>query len=90
MRLKAKVAVEAIRAHKTAAQIAQMFGVHPTEVDGWKRQALGRQVSIRLVSSSMQSVSRAENLWLKIIGFLLILLGLTVFVSPRITCRTRE
>ena len=28
--LKAKVAVEAIKAHKTAAQIAQMFGVHPT------------------------------------------------------------
>ena len=27
--LKAKVAVEAIKAHKTAAQIAQMFGVHP-------------------------------------------------------------
>jgi len=26
--LKAKVAVEAIKAHKTAAQIAQMFGVH--------------------------------------------------------------
>ena len=25
--LKAKVAVEAIKAHKTAAQIAQMFGV---------------------------------------------------------------
>ena len=29
--LKAKVAVEAIKAHKTAAQIAQMFGVHPTQ-----------------------------------------------------------
>ena len=28
--LKAKVAVEAIKAHKTAGQIAQMFGVHPT------------------------------------------------------------
>ena len=38
--LKAKVAVEAIKAHKTAAQIAQMFGVHPTQVGGWKRQAL--------------------------------------------------
>src|SRR3954451_4450884 len=38
--LKAKVAVEAIRAHKTAAQIAQMFGVHPTQVGGWKKQAL--------------------------------------------------
>ncbi len=29
--LKAKVAVEAIKAHKTAAQ---MFGVHPTQVGG--------------------------------------------------------
>jgi transposase len=38
--LKAKVAVEAIRAHKTTAQIAQMFGVHPTQVGGWKKQAL--------------------------------------------------
>jgi transposase len=35
--LKAKVAVEAIKAHKTAAQ---MFGVHPTQVGGWKKQAL--------------------------------------------------
>jgi len=34
--LKAEVAVEAIKAHK----IAQMFGVHPTQVGGWKRQAL--------------------------------------------------
>ena len=38
--LKAKVAVEAIKAHKTAAQIAQMFGVHPDLVGGWKKQAL--------------------------------------------------
>src|SRR6476661_6960789 len=38
--LKARVAVEAIKAHKTTAQIAQMFGVHPTQVGGWKRQAL--------------------------------------------------
>jgi len=38
--LKAKVAVEAIKADKTAAQIAQMFGVHPTQVGGWKKQAL--------------------------------------------------
>ena len=38
--LKAKVAVEAIKAHKTTAQIAQMFGVHPTQVGGWKKHAL--------------------------------------------------
>jgi hypothetical protein len=36
--LKAKVAVEAIKAHKTAAQIAQMFGVHPTQVAGRNRR----------------------------------------------------
>jgi transposase len=38
--LKAKVAIEAIKANRTTAQIAQMFGVHPTQVGGWKRQAL--------------------------------------------------
>lgn len=38
--LKAKVAVEAIKAHKTAAQIAQIYAVHPTQVGGWKKQAL--------------------------------------------------
>jgi transposase-like protein len=38
--LKAKVAVEAIKAQKTTAQIAQVFGVHPTQVGGWKKQAL--------------------------------------------------
>jgi transposase len=38
--LKAKVAIEAIKGHKTTTQIAQMFGVHPTQVGGWKRQAL--------------------------------------------------
>ena len=38
--LKAKVAVEAIKSHKTVAQIAQVFGVHPTQVGSWKKQAL--------------------------------------------------
>ena len=38
--LKAKVAIEAIKGLKTTAQIAQMFGVHPTQVGGWKKQAL--------------------------------------------------
>ena len=38
--LKAKVAMEAIKGHKTTVQIAQMFGVHPTQVGGWKKQAV--------------------------------------------------
>ena len=38
--LKAKVAVEAIKGLKTTAQIAQVFGIHPTLVSNWKKQAL--------------------------------------------------
>lgn len=38
--LKAKVAVEAIQGHKTTTQIAQKFGVHPTQVGSWKNQAV--------------------------------------------------
>jgi transposase len=38
--LKARVAVEAIRAEKTAAEIAQVFSVPPNLVSTWKRQAL--------------------------------------------------
>jgi hypothetical protein len=30
--LKAKVAVEVIKAHKTTTRVTQMFGVHPTQV----------------------------------------------------------
>ena len=38
--LKARVAVEALKGHKTTTQIAQTFGVHPTQVGSWKKQAL--------------------------------------------------
>ena len=40
--LKAKVAIEAIKGSKTAAQIAQAFKVHPNLVAGWKKQALAQ------------------------------------------------
>jgi len=35
---KAKVAVEAIRGIKTVNEIGQEFGVHPTQVNLWKRE----------------------------------------------------
>jgi len=38
----------------------------------------------------MRDVQRAEALWMKIIGVLLILLGLTLFASPRISYRAKE
>lgn len=38
--LKAKVAIEALKERKTAAQIASQFEVHATQVSQWKKQAL--------------------------------------------------
>jgi transposase-like protein len=38
--LKAKVALEAIRGHKTTNEIASTYGVHPTQIAQWKKQAL--------------------------------------------------
>jgi transposase len=38
--LKAKVAIEAIRAERTISEIAQAFSIHPNLVSSWKRQAI--------------------------------------------------
>ncbi len=35
---KAKVAIEALRGVKTANEIGQEFGVHPTQVGVWKKE----------------------------------------------------
>ena len=37
---KAKVALEAIKGQKTANEIAAEYGVHPTQIAQWKKQAL--------------------------------------------------
>ena len=39
---KARVAVEAMAGHKTVNQIAAEYGVHPSQVNTWKKQALDR------------------------------------------------
>lgn len=38
--LKAKVALEAIKAQRTTSEIAQIYGVHPNLVAAWKKLAL--------------------------------------------------
>lgn len=35
---KAKVAIEAIKGHKTTAELASQYELHPTVINGWKRQ----------------------------------------------------
>ena len=43
---KAKVALEAIRGIKTANEIGQEFGVHPTQVGAWKKELLAQASSL--------------------------------------------
>ena len=38
--IKARVALEAIKGQKTANEIASEYGVHPTQIAQWKKQAL--------------------------------------------------
>ena len=43
---KAKVAVAAIKGLKTVNQIAQKYGVHPTQVSLWKKELLENTCSL--------------------------------------------
>ena len=43
---KARVAVEALKERETVAQISKRFGVHPTQVQQWKRKLLEEAAEI--------------------------------------------
>lgn len=38
--LKAKVALEAVKGHKTTNELASEFDIHPTQINAWKKQLL--------------------------------------------------
>ena len=42
---KAKVALEAIREELTTAELAKKYAVHPTMINGWKRQAIANMAT---------------------------------------------
>ena len=39
---KAKVVLEAIKGYETVAELATRHGLHPTQIAGWKREAIGK------------------------------------------------
>jgi transposase-like protein len=44
--LKTKVALEAIRETRTTSELSSMYGVHPTMITRWKREALEQLPSV--------------------------------------------
>ena len=61
---RARVAVEAIAGHKTVNQIAAEYGVHPSQVNKWKKQALEGLPEVlcdgRAVNSGRQEETEAR------------------------------
>ena len=66
---KAKVALEAVKGHKTVNEIAQEFGVHPTQVGLWKKALLenaGQLFDVKRGPKSVAPQSDPERLYAKI------------------------
>ena len=56
---KAKVAIAAIKGQHTTAQLASMYGVHPTQIGIWKKQALEELAQV--FTSRRSSAVRAQE-----------------------------
>jgi len=55
--LKTKVALGAIKGHKTANEIATEYGVHPSQIAQWKKQALDGLPNVFSTRASEQQKS---------------------------------
>jgi transposase-like protein len=58
--LKAKIALEAIKAQKTANEIAIEYGVHPSQIAQWKKQALDGLPDLFSTRASNQAKNEEE------------------------------
>jgi len=58
--LKARVALEAIKGYKTANELAAEYGVHPTQIAQWKKQALDGLPELFSMRRSEQAKSEED------------------------------
>lgn len=66
---KAKVALAAAKGNKTVNEIAQEYGVHPTQVGLWKKALLenaGQLFDVKRRSKTIDPQSDSERLYAKI------------------------
>ncbi len=59
--IKAKVALEAIRGLKTVNEIAQEFGVHPTQVGQWKKELQEQAAGLFEVKRGARPVDQSAS-----------------------------
>ena len=60
-KFKSKVAIEAIKGHKTINELAAEFGVHATQINQWKKQLLAGSEDIFSKGRKQQAVSHEED-----------------------------
>jgi transposase-like protein len=58
--LKTRVALEAIKGYKTVNEIASEYGVHPTQIANWKKQALDGLPDVFSATKSDQKKSEED------------------------------
>ena len=58
---KAKVALAAVQEEKTVQQIATLFGVHPTQVQTWKKQLLLGAAGVFQTGESLQEAAAQQS-----------------------------
>lgn len=59
-KLKAKVALEAIRGEKTLAQLAQQYDVHPNQIVDWKQRVVEGLETLFEKSGTRQSSTEGQ------------------------------
>ena len=58
---KSKVAIEAMKGHKTINELSSEFGVHPTQVNNWKQQLVEASRSAFKGKQQGKDLAQAES-----------------------------